>query len=81
MPIEIRKLAPTIPAMSCIDCAFWSPWPAQPESKHVIGDCRLRHPNIFQAGEKFLTKWPSTKGIDFCGDFIHRSRVERPSNG
>ena len=54
----------------CMNCVFWTPWVNQYNPQFTFGDCRLKEPANFHTNEgKFVTKWPSTKSTDFCGQF------------
>jgi len=69
-PIKGRVICFGIPA-NCSNCHFFKQWEEQPAaSRFIIGDCRMDSPTNFQiADNKFMTKWPSVRSTDFCGQF------------
>jgi len=60
----------------CEHCKFWQEWETQPDPRMLIGDCRKNAPINYSTGTKFMTKWPSTKGTDFCGQFKSRHEAK-----
>jgi hypothetical protein len=78
----------------CINCKWWTPWPAQPNPKMIVGDCRRHAPQLFQNPQQpeswapgnakkeskpFVTKFPSTRSDEFCGSF--KPRIEATESG
>jgi hypothetical protein len=58
---------------NCENCKYWQLWVEQKHPAAIVGDCRKSAPQNFQIQkgqpvEKFITKWPSTRNTDFCGD-------------
>ena len=54
---------------TCKDCRFWHEWTHQAKLTMIFGDCRINEPINFQVADGFITKWPSTRSTDYCGQF------------
>lgn len=53
---------------SCVNCRFWGDGRRRP-ADWMPADCRRHAPIAILVRCDAETRWPSTRGTDFCGDF------------
>lgn len=57
----------------CECCKWWNRWTQQANPPHVFGECR-RHapvsmPSLKPGHHGLVSKWPSTRAVDWCGSW------------
>lgn len=72
--------APEPTGETCGRCAWWVRWSHPPHSGEVLGECRKRSPKTYMrtgpnGTESPITKWPSTRTADFCGEWKPRKEM------
>lgn len=72
--------APNRTDETCGRCAWWVKWRHPPSSGDVLGECRKRCPKSYMrtapnGTEQPITKWPSTRAADFCGEWKPRKEA------